>query len=233
MKKLFFFTAAIICVALNHAQNVATLIHSGEETPFYGSEALVQALSSAVDGDTITLSDGTFTSCDIAKAVTIRGAGADIDNLWEPYAATVLSGTFRIMQPDSTAEKLTIEGIYHDDDIVFRIPCLKEPFHHFGMVQHSLDAVDLLGIDNHEILAGIGPVCEISHVEILDRYNIQFDRLLDVLWKKRTSRTVSNVIKQTITFMLENPKRNTRITDPLLYDRLNKRQLLQAIITSS
>ncbi|MBQ3350786.1 MAG: hypothetical protein IJG38_10335, partial [Thermoguttaceae bacterium] len=75
--------------------------------------------------------------------------------------------------------------------------------------------------------------CEISHVEILDRYNIQFDRLLDVLWKKRTSRTVSNVIKQTITFMFENTKRNTRITDPLLYDRLNKRQLLQAIIVSS
>ena len=101
------------------------------------------------------------------------------------------------------------------------------------LCEKLLKMIYLLIFHNHEILAGIGPVCEISHVEILDRYNIQFDRLLDVLWKKRTSRTVSNVIKQTITFMLENPKRNTRITDPLLYDRLNIRQLTQTIIISS
>lgn len=101
------------------------------------------------------------------------------------------------------------------------------------LCEKLLKMIYLLIFHNHEILAGIGPVCEISHVEILDRYNNEFDRLLDVLWKKRTSRTISKVIKQTVTFMLENPKRNTRITDPLLYDRLNKRQLSQTIIVSS
>lgn len=99
---------------------MATLNHEGTISTFYGTVALRQAHAAAVSGDVITLSSGTFLSTDISKAVTIRGAGMDVtkvnDIVNEP---TILSGNFYIKIPVEDTGRLTLEGIYHNNNIYF------------------------------------------------------------------------------------------------------------------
>lgn len=99
---------------------MATLNHEGTISTFYGTVALRQAHAAAVSGDVITLSSGTFLSTDITKAVTIRGAGMDVtkvnDIVNEP---TILSGNFNIKISAEDTGRLTLEGIYHNNNIYF------------------------------------------------------------------------------------------------------------------
>ena len=99
---------------------MATLNHEGTISTFYGTVALRQAHAAAVSGDVITLSSGTFLSTDISKAVTIRGAGMDVtkvnDIVNEP---TILSGDFKIKIPAEDTGRLTLEGIFHNETIMF------------------------------------------------------------------------------------------------------------------
>lgn len=99
---------------------MATLNHEGTISTFYGTVALRQAHAAAVSGDVITLSSGTFLSTDISKAVTIRGAGMDVtkvnDIVNEP---TILSGNFNIKISAEDTGRLTLEGIYHNGNIIF------------------------------------------------------------------------------------------------------------------
>lgn len=99
---------------------MATLNHEGTISTFYGTVALQQAHAAAASGDVITLSSGTFLSTDITKAVTIRGAGMDVtkvnDIVNEP---TVLTGDFNIKIPAEDTGRLTLEGIYHNENITF------------------------------------------------------------------------------------------------------------------
>lgn len=99
---------------------MATLNHEGTISTFYGTVALRQAHAAAVSGDVITLSSGTFLSTDISKAVTIRGAGMEVtkvnDIVNEP---TVLTGNFNIKIPAEDTGRLTLEGIYHNENIWF------------------------------------------------------------------------------------------------------------------
>lgn len=99
---------------------MATLNHEGTISTFYGTVALRQAHAAAVSGDMITLSSGTFLSTDISKAVTIRGAGMDVtkvnDIVNEP---TILSGDFNIKISAEDTGRLTLEGIYHNNNIYF------------------------------------------------------------------------------------------------------------------
>lgn len=123
MKK--YFLAALVAVFgfANHvfAQSsiTATLIHDGNISTFYGEGALRNAHSAAKHGDVITLSSGRFTSTDITKAVTLRGAGMEYDSIsvTEP---TIIAGDFKInIANDSTLQNhiFSMEGIYHHSEI--------------------------------------------------------------------------------------------------------------------
>jgi hypothetical protein len=61
------------------AQSFAVLSHDGIPTVFSGNEALIDAHDAAQDGDIITLSPGAFKSTNISKAITLRGAGMNLD----------------------------------------------------------------------------------------------------------------------------------------------------------
>ena len=101
------------------------------------------------------------------------------------------------------------------------------------LCEKLIKMIYLLIFHIHEIHAGIGPVCEISHVEILDRYKLLFPRLIDVLWRKRSVRTICKVINRIVKFILNAPKRNVRNKNPLLYNRLQNRQFSQIKTESS
>lgn len=121
MKKFFSFIALFSSVVIMFAQSsmLATLNHEGTISTFYGAAALREAHAVAVHGDVITLSSGSFTSVDITKAITLRGAGMEIDTLsgTEP---TIISGDFNIHIADSVSQRLTIEGIYHNHNLNYK-----------------------------------------------------------------------------------------------------------------
>lgn len=65
----------------------AALEHDGNLTTFTGRYALINALDAADDGDVITLSSGVFDLFEyggydyqLAKSITLRGAGIDATN---------------------------------------------------------------------------------------------------------------------------------------------------------
>lgn len=119
MKKLFLSLFALAAAAMSYAQSsvLATLSHEGEISTFYGAGALKSAHAAAEHGDVITLSSGSFQATDITKAVTIRGAGMQVDSIAQIYPSVVV-GSFKIDVPDSLEQHLTVEGIYCDDNTV-------------------------------------------------------------------------------------------------------------------
>lgn len=106
MKKILLsfvaFVFATVCLA--QQQLVATLTHGEEISMFYGAYAYRDAMAAAVDGDVINLSGGGFQACNIDKAVSIRGAGVEVE------IPTNISGDFDIQIPSTAIERLTIEG---------------------------------------------------------------------------------------------------------------------------
>lgn len=120
MKKLFLSLVAIVCSVASYGQGslLATLSHEGQISTFYGASALKDAHAAAANGDVITLSSGTFISTDINKGITVRGAGMGIDTtlVVEP---TVIAGDFKIDIPDTVSNRLTIEGIYINNNILY------------------------------------------------------------------------------------------------------------------
>ena len=99
---------------------MATLNHEGTISTFYGTTALQQAHAAAVSGDVITLSSGTFLSTTITKAVTIRGAGMEVTKAYDIVSEpTVLGGDFYIKIPAEDTGRLTLEGIFHNENINF------------------------------------------------------------------------------------------------------------------
>ena len=120
MRKTFFLVmlALMMCGANALAQSplMATLSHDGKISTFYGSSAFQQAHAAAANGDVITLSSGSFAGENITKAVTIRGAGMEVDTV-HAIEPTVLTGNFNINIADSVADILTMEGVYHNQKI--------------------------------------------------------------------------------------------------------------------
>ena len=120
MKKFFVSLVALVCATLSFAQGslLATLSHDGKVSTFYGSTALRDAHNAAANGDIITLSSGTFVAVDITKAVTIRGAGMEVDTVHNVLPTTI-TGDFNINIADSVSQNLTLEGIYHNQTISY------------------------------------------------------------------------------------------------------------------
>lgn len=119
MKKIFLSFALLLSftgAVFAQTSMLATLSHEGEITVFYGANALKEAHAVAQHGDAITLSSGSFNATNITKAITLRGAGMEIDTLKNTYP-TIINSDFSILIGDNVSEKLTIEGIYSDGNI--------------------------------------------------------------------------------------------------------------------
>lgn len=87
----------------------ATLTHDGKLSSFTGENALLEALNKAADGDLITLSAGTFKGCTISKAITLRGAGMEADELGRQ---TTISGNLAILIDGGKDKAFSIEGVF-------------------------------------------------------------------------------------------------------------------------
>ena len=111
MKRLFFsLFVSLLCITNAFAQQqMAVLSHNGEIKAFYGSEAYIQAMDEADNGDVITLSSGMFDATDISKSVMIRGAGMENDTI-TGREATYIVGDYAV-GIDNEVKELTIEGI--------------------------------------------------------------------------------------------------------------------------
>lgn len=120
MKKGLFLTLlSVVLFSLRvSAQSslLATLNHEGTISTYYGASALQQAYNAATHGDVITLSSGSFLGTDIKKAITLRGAGMQVDTVshTEP---TVITNNFNIDISDTVSHRLTIEGVYSNQTI--------------------------------------------------------------------------------------------------------------------
>ena len=113
MKKLFSVIIALCFFALAQAQTpIAMLNHGNTFTPFYGTDALVNAYNDAQEGDIITLSPGIFNGVEIRKPLTIRGAGMMTDTAAGTLRTTII-GTKKIHNPD-TALPMIFEGLYFE-----------------------------------------------------------------------------------------------------------------------
>lgn len=114
MKKLLLMLAfSAITVAMWAQSDVmtATLQHGNTTSVFKGASALTQAHNAAVDGDVITLSDGTFTATNITKSVTIYGAGFE-KNTETGTAITTINGNVYIGVANATLSDVKLEGLY-------------------------------------------------------------------------------------------------------------------------
>lgn len=116
MKKTFLLVVLMSLIGFNYATAqsslIATLSHENDVKVFYGASALKEAHETAVGGDVITLSSGTFISVNITKAITLRGAGMAVDTV-NNVMPTILSGDFAISESDSI-HNLTMEGLFHN-----------------------------------------------------------------------------------------------------------------------
>ena len=120
---------------------IATLNHEGNISVFYGGYALQQAHNAAQHGDAITLSSGTFMSTNITKAITLRGAGMDVDTL-NNVKPTVISGDFTIQIADSVSQKLMMEGLFSNFTITVKNTVrdarfIKSRFYNFKLDSNS------------------------------------------------------------------------------------------------
>ncbi len=105
--------SVIITVSAQTSQ-LATLLHDGNMSVFYGSTALKEAHEAAVAGDVITLSAGQFNACTITKPLTIRGAGMGLTQVENFVDPTVITGDFIIDIPENETYHLILEGLQHN-----------------------------------------------------------------------------------------------------------------------
>lgn len=110
MKKFLFSLLFVFSLNIVFAQSplMATLDHNGEITHFFSTNALVNAMKVAQDGDIITLSSGAFVGTDISKSITLRGSA--MDNMYGDNTRTIINDNTNITATD-TSHYITIENI--------------------------------------------------------------------------------------------------------------------------
>lgn len=112
MKKMLLLCFIVALVFTGHTQQqVATLNHNDNITVYYGIDALISAHNAAVNGDIITLSQGTFNPLIITKAVTIRGTGFVADALCLHPTSIGTNSNISINVPNDTNHHLVLEGL--------------------------------------------------------------------------------------------------------------------------
>ena len=156
MKKLLLTVVSIMFAATSFAQNalVASLSHGTTIKYFYGVNALQQAVEAAASGDIINLSEGIFGAANIDKAITLRGAGIDIES------PTYINGEFSIEIPSTDTRQLTMEGITCQNKVTlkgsFNSPCfVKNQIQQIAGYDET-DAVKNITIVNCKVLDGVG-----------------------------------------------------------------------------
>lgn len=112
MKKLYLVLIVLLFCAAANAEQTATLVHNGVSKVFYGERAFQTACDSAVSGDVINLSSGTFkTGCyyNLRKAITVRGCG------WKGNQKTIIqdncSNIVVNIESSDSVNRLCFEGI--------------------------------------------------------------------------------------------------------------------------
>lgn len=111
MKKIVLLAFALIASVVTFAQvPMATLDHNDTITVFYSDMALKRAYEAAVDGDIITLSEGTFDGAFYCRKnnLTFLGAGMFYDSV-AGTAPTILTG---ILTVNDGASGCVFEGLY-------------------------------------------------------------------------------------------------------------------------
>ena len=109
MKKIYSFLLLMLCVsATAFAGNAKCLLHHNGAVTLYDSDDINAALTAAVAGDTLFLSEGSFAGFTITKKITVRGSGQ----------FTKVGGEITINIPDNpTLTSALIEGIYCNSDL--------------------------------------------------------------------------------------------------------------------
>lgn len=95
------------------------------------------------------------------------------------------------------------------------------------LCEKLLKMINILIFHSHEILADIGPVCEVSHVEVLDRYKVHFSSLLEALYKHRSIRTIVKIVRDIVKFIRDTPKRSKSKKERYTHDLLQNKQINQ------
>lgn len=119
MKHFLMLLASLISFTLSAQNQIATLSHDGTITTKYGADAFKTLYKTAVDGDIITLSSGTFNSPSKIedKYITIRGAGMNVGNPNDTYSEpTIITGETSVLIRKSASNlNLSFEGIIFKD----------------------------------------------------------------------------------------------------------------------
>lgn len=105
-KSIFLAILGLASYVVASAQNqfVATLQHGDKVSNYYGLDALKNAYNASETGDIITLSSGSFNSCNIEKGITLRGAGLNSE------VKTEVNGNFHVYSTDESWTT-TFEGL--------------------------------------------------------------------------------------------------------------------------
>jgi hypothetical protein len=115
-KRLMISLLVLCCTLLAKAQNdvaIATLQHGNTVSVFKGPGALAEALTSAVNGDVITLSQGTFNAAPITKSVSIYGMGFE-ENKTTGTLKSIITGNLDIGIANGSCSNIHLEGLYLD-----------------------------------------------------------------------------------------------------------------------
>lgn len=136
---------------------LATLHHNGEIKTFYGTNALSEANKVAADGDVITLSSGTFNAPadTITKAITLRGAGMELDTL-NNVEPTIINGNIVLNISETATSNFILEAVDLSDSICY-IGTLKSP----QFIKSRMDYIG--GVTNSRIINAQFLHCIISH----------------------------------------------------------------------
>lgn len=113
MKKIFLLFFTLISISYNAKADVslmAILYHNGELTTFESTNALIDAIENAQNGDVITLTAGNFNSCELTKNVSIRGAG-----MMPGQNPTIINGKMTVLIPDADKGTVNFEGVFFSD----------------------------------------------------------------------------------------------------------------------
>lgn len=123
MKK-FLLSMMVLCCALAGKAQTTTdvpkgvLQHGDQVSVFQGTNAFVQAMAAAVDGDVITLSNGNFAPTQINKSVSIYGAGYS-KNAVTGTTQSCLNGNVFIGIQGDTLCNVHMEGLYINNGALY------------------------------------------------------------------------------------------------------------------
>lgn len=137
---------------------LATLHHNGEIKTFYGTNALSEANKVVADGDVITLSSGTFNAPvdTITKAITLRGAGMELDTL-NNVEPTIINGNIVLNIPEAATSNFILEAVDLSDSIRYN-GTLKSP----QFIKSRMDYIGG-GVNNSKIINAQFLHCIISY----------------------------------------------------------------------